>query len=113
MAESKNVLHLTEENFDREVLHSAEPVLVDFWAAWCGPCRIMAPVVDQLADEFAGRAKVAKVDVDAAPRLAARFGIVSIPTLMVFRGGKPVDQVVGAVPKAVLAAGLEKLVSVA
>ncbi|MCC7264472.1 MAG: thioredoxin [Candidatus Latescibacteria bacterium] len=90
---------LTDENFAKEVLESNVPVLVDFWAVWCGPCRMVAPVVEALATEYEGRAKVAKLDVDNAQKTASEYGIRSIPTLLIFKGGKVADQVIGAVPK--------------
>ena len=90
---------VTDDNFVREVLEASGPVLVDFWAAWCGPCRMIAPVVEELAEEYAGKVKVCKLDVDAARKTAAEFGIRSIPTLLIFKEGKVVDQVIGAVPK--------------
>lgn len=90
---------LTDENFAKEVLESNIPVLVDFWAVWCGPCRMVAPVVEALATEYQGRAKVAKLDVDSAQKTATEYGIRSIPTLLIFKGGKVADQVIGAVPK--------------
>ncbi len=90
---------LTDENFAKEVLESDIPVLVDFWAVWCGPCRMVAPVVEALATEYQGRAKVAKLDVDSAQKTATDYGIRSIPTLLIFKGGKVADQVIGAVPK--------------
>lgn len=90
---------LTDENFAKEVLESSVPVLVDFWAVWCGPCRMVAPVVEALAGEYEGRAKVAKLDVDSAQKTASEYGIRSIPTLLIFKGGKVADQVIGAVPK--------------
>jgi thioredoxin 1 len=90
---------LTDENFAEEVLESSLPVLVDFWAVWCGPCRMVAPVVEALATEYQGRAKVAKLDVDSAQKTALDYGIRSIPTLLIFKGGKVADQVIGAVPK--------------
>ena len=86
---------ITAENFEREVLQSEVPVLVDFWATWCGPCRMIAPVIDQLAAEYAGRVKVGKINVDEQPELAVQFGIVSIPTVKVFRDGKVAGSLVG------------------
>lgn len=93
------VLELTDANFDSEVLESTEPVLVDFWAPWCGPCRQIAPVVEQLAGENAGSVKVAKLNVDDAPMAAQNYGVSSIPTLMIFKGGEVVDKFVGVQPK--------------
>ena len=94
-----NAVAVTEQTFDTEVLKSTEPVLVDFWAAWCGPCRVIAPTVEELAIEYQGRLKVVKVDVDQNQEVAIRYGVQSIPTLMVFKGGKMVERVLGAVPK--------------
>lgn len=99
----KNVLVLNDLNFEDEVMKSDQPVLVDFTATWCGPCKQIAPFVDQLADEYAGRAKVAKLDIDESPTIAARFGIRGVPTLYVFKGGKIVAQQQGAAPKTILA----------
>ena len=90
---------LTDDNFASEVLESDRPVLVDFWATWCGPCRMVSPIVEELAGEYDGRAKVGKLDVDSAQRTAQEYGIRSIPTLLIFREGKVADQVIGAVPK--------------
>ena len=92
-------LYLSQENFDQEVVKSATPVLVDFWAEWCGPCRVVGPIVDQLADELKGKLKVAKLNVDDNQELAAQFSVMSIPTLIIFKSGKPVEQIVGAMPK--------------
>jgi thioredoxin 1 len=102
LALSQNVVVVASESWDREVLQSKQPVLVDFWASWCAPCRMIAPHVEALADAFAGRARVAKLDVDANPELASRYSVLSIPTLLVFKDGKVVEQRVGALPKAEL-----------
>jgi thioredoxin 1 len=99
-------IELTDANFKSEVLESAVPVLVDFWAVWCGPCKMVAPVVEEIAAEFDGKLKVGKIDVDQNPETSMQFGIRSIPTIMIFRGGKVVEQVIGALPKKNL---LEKL----
>lgn len=99
-------LTLNQENFNSTVTATAQPVLVDFWAEWCGPCKMIAPVLNELAAEQAGRAVVAKVNIDEQPQLAAQFGIRSIPTLIVFKNGQPVRTLVGAQPKSALNAAL-------
>ncbi len=101
-------IELTESNFQDEVIKSATPVLVDFWAGWCGPCKMIAPVVEELAKEYDGKLKVGKMDVDANQDLSGQLGIRSIPTLLIFKGGRVVDQVVGAVPKRILVERLSK-----
>ncbi|MCS7282586.1 MAG: thioredoxin [Anaerolineae bacterium] len=101
---------VTDADFEEIVLKSRLPVLVDFWAAWCGPCRAVAPIVERLAEEFAGRALVAKLDVDRNPLTAQRYGVMSIPTLIFFRNGQEVDRLVGVQPESALRARLEKLV---
>jgi len=101
-------LSVTDSSFKQEVLDSEVPVLVDFWAPWCGPCRMVAPVVDEIADQYAGQVKVVKLNTDENPSVANQYGIRSIPTLMIFKGGQRVDMVVGAVPKTTLASTLEK-----
>ncbi|HAN31000.1 MAG TPA: thioredoxin [Myxococcales bacterium] len=103
-----NTLTLTTDNFAAEVLKSEQPVLVDFWATWCGPCRMVGPLVEQLGDEYAGKAKVGKVDVDTERALAAQFQIQSIPAIMVFKGGEVVESILGAKPKSFLAAMLDR-----
>jgi len=105
----KPTIEINEANFESEVLQSNQPVLVDFWAEWCGPCKMLSPVFDEIALEQAGRVKVAKVNVDSNPRLAARFAIQSIPTLLYFMGGELRDQTVGVLNKRAIVAKLEKL----
>jgi thioredoxin 1 len=98
----KNVIHITSENWETEVLKSSIPVLVDFWAEWCGPCRAVAPIIDALADQYVGKLKMAKVNVDDNQSLAGEFGIRSIPTLLILKGGTVREQMVGAMSKQAL-----------
>ena len=107
MAENAKYVTLTDANFEQEVLQNDQPVLVDFWATWCGPCRMIAPHIEALAGEYEGRAKIGKMDVDHNQKWPFQYGIRSIPTLLIFKGGRVVDQIVGAVPKKVLAQKLD------
>jgi thioredoxin 1 len=105
---SEKVIVLDDNNFEAEVLQSSVPVLVDFWASWCAPCKAIAPLVDALASEYEGKVKVGKVNVDESPATPAKYGIRGIPTIILFKDGKMVDQVVGAVPKSQLEALIKK-----
>ncbi|RMD83402.1 MAG: thioredoxin [Candidatus Dadabacteria bacterium] len=105
-----NITEITDADFEREVLKSDIPVLVDFWAPWCGPCRAIAPVLEELASEYAGRAKIVKVNVDENTKMAAQYGIRSIPNLLLFKNGQVTEQIVGAVPKTRLAEALDAAV---
>jgi thioredoxin 1 len=107
---SEHLSEFTDQNFQSEVLGSSEPVLVDFWAAWCGPCRAIAPVVEELAKEYKGKLKVGKMDIDAHQDVPQKYGIMSIPTLILFKGGKPVQQIVGAAPKSKIEAAIKAAV---
>ena len=111
MATNPGYVTLSDENFRKEVLESEKPVLVDFWAAWCGPCRVLGPVIEELATELNGNAKVGKLNVDENPATAQQFGIRSIPTVLFFDKGRKVDSTIGVVPKSALRSKLEALVS--
>ena len=94
-----NPVHITDSTFDAEVLKSDLPVLTDFWAEWCGPCKAIAPILNQIAEEYEGRIKITKVDVDQSNQMAMQFGVQSIPTMILFKNGQPVERLVGAMPK--------------
>ena len=101
---------LSDATFDEEIGASSEPVLVDFWAEWCGPCKMIAPILEEIAEEQAGKLKVAKLNVDQAPQIAQRFGVMSIPTLILFNDGQPVKRLVGAKPKAAMLDDLSEFI---
>ena len=104
-------LHITDSTYQSEVLDSNIPVVIDFWATWCGPCKMIAPIIDEMANEFEGKAKICKVDVDNNQNIAVQLGIRSIPTVMIFKGGKVVDTIIGAVPKAQIVSRLNEQLS--
>jgi thioredoxin 1 len=104
-------LEVTDSTFEQEVLQSKQPVLVDFWAVWCGPCKAVAPIVEELAGEYEGRLKVMKLDVDDNPRTALAYGVQSIPTLLVFKDGNPAERIIGAVPKKVIVDKLQSAIA--
>ncbi len=99
MAKDESLVHLTDSNFDDEVLKSEKPVLVDFWAPWCGPCRAIGPIVEELADAYRDRVKIAKLNIDENPKIATIYGVMSIPTLILFKNGSAMDKLVGLSPK--------------
>ena len=113
MADNSGYVTLTDQNFKSEVLEAGRPVLVDFWAQWCAPCRAVAPAIEELAHDFEGKATVAKLDVDAHPQLSAQFGIRGIPAFLLFKDGEVVDQISGLVSKEELASRLQKLLPAA
>ncbi len=104
-----NIITLTQENFDAEVLKASSPVLVDFWAEWCGPCKMIGPILDELAEEYTGRVKIGKVDIDHQQQLAAEYGVRAIPTLLLFHQGQVADQMVGLRSKRDLNASLARV----
>lgn len=108
MVDESSLLHVSDKSFAAEVLNADLPVLVDFWATWCGPCRSIGPIVEELAKEFTGRVKVTKLNVDENPTTPSQYGVRGIPTLILFKDGKILDQIVGAVPKTRLKAMIEK-----
>ena len=107
---SEAIVQLDDASFESEVISSDKPVLVDFWAPWCGPCKALAPVIDEISDEYVDKLKVGKVNVDENPEISMKFGIRSIPTLMVFKDGEVQDQIIGAVPKSEIENVLQKVV---
>ena len=108
---SDKVVHVTDATFDQEVIKSSTPVLVDFWAPWCGPCRAIGPMVDELAGEYDGRLKVVKINVDDNPQVPARYGVRGIPNLLILKGGEVKEQILGAVPKQQLVKAVDNAIA--
>lgn len=106
----QNIIDISDSTFDNDVLQSSIPVLVDFWAPWCGPCRAIAPVIEELSNEYEGKLKVAKCNVDENPKTPSRYGIRAIPTLIIFKGGSVSEQITGAVAKSQIAAAIDKAI---
>ena len=106
-----NLKEFTDDNFDTEVVGSGEPVLVDFWAPWCGPCLMVSPIVEELADEYAGQIKVGKLNTDENQVTSSKYGIMSIPSLLIFKEGKVAEQIIGAVPKTKIKSAIDSVVS--
>lgn len=102
-----NAMIFNDENFQKEVLESDVPVLVDFWASWCGPCQMLTPVVDELTEDYSGKVKIGKMNTEENANITGQYGIISIPTLIIFKEGKPVDQIIGVVPKAAIVKKLD------
>ncbi|HPJ96065.1 MAG TPA: thioredoxin [Syntrophales bacterium] len=99
MADEKMILHVTDDSFETDILKADKPVLIDFWATWCGPCRALGPIIEEIADRFKDQVKVSKINIDDNPKVTAQYGVMSIPTLILFKEGKPLDRLVGLVPR--------------
>jgi thioredoxin 1 len=108
---SDKIVHVTDANFDQEVLKSSTPVLIDFWAPWCGPCRTIAPIIEDLADAYSGRLKVVKINVDDNPQTPGRYGVRGIPNLLIIKGGQVKEQIIGAVPKGRLVQAVDSAIA--
>lgn len=108
---SDKVIHVTDASFEQEVLKSSTPVLIDFWAPWCGPCRTIAPIIDDLAGEYSGRLKVVKINVDDNPEIPVRYGVRGIPNLLIIKGGQVKEQIIGAVPRGTLVKAVDSAIA--